>query len=116
MARAASSVPSPGSVAVDMGWLPFSSSFVAWVPRERTRPGKPIRRPRSRFRLHRSVDAGIIRGMHTAGVDLGGTKVQGVIVGHDGARVGEARGRTPVADGPAAVVAEIAKVVRGAAK
>ena len=54
--------------------------------------------------------------MHTAGVDLGGTKVQGVVVGHDGARVGEARGRTPVGDGPAAVVAEIARVVKGAAR
>ena len=54
--------------------------------------------------------------MHTAGVDLGGTKVQGVIVDGDGARVGEARGKTPVEGGPAAVVAEITSVVKAAAK
>ena len=54
--------------------------------------------------------------MHTAGVDLGGTKVQGVIVDGDGTRVGEARGKTPVEGGPAAVVAEIAGVVKAAAK
>ncbi|HEV3504501.1 MAG TPA: ROK family protein [Actinomycetes bacterium] len=54
--------------------------------------------------------------MHTAGVDLGGTKVQGVIVDTDGTRVGEARGKTPVEGGPAAVVAEIAGVVKAAAK
>jgi glucokinase len=54
--------------------------------------------------------------MHTAGVDLGGTKVQGVIVNQDGRRVGEARGRTPVSGGPPAVVAEISTVVRAAAK
>jgi glucokinase len=54
--------------------------------------------------------------MHTAGVDLGGTKVQGVIVGDDGARLGEARGKTPTEGGPAAVVAEITKVVKAAAK
>ncbi|HEV2871468.1 MAG TPA: ROK family protein, partial [Actinomycetota bacterium] len=54
--------------------------------------------------------------MHTAGVDLGGTKVQGVIVADDGTRRGEARGKTPVEGGPAAVVAEIAGVVKAAAK
>ena len=54
--------------------------------------------------------------MHTAGVDLGGTKVQGVIVGDDGTKLGEARGKTPVEGGPAAVVAEIAGVVKAAAK
>jgi glucokinase len=54
--------------------------------------------------------------MHTAGVDLGGTKVQGVIVDGDGVRVGEARGKTPVSGGPPAVVAEIATVVEAAAK
>jgi glucokinase len=66
--------------------------------------------------LHRSEDAGIIRVMHMAGVDLGGTKVQGVIVDGDGTRVGEARGKTPVEGGPAAVVAEITSVVKAAAK
>jgi glucokinase len=66
--------------------------------------------------LHLSEDAGIIRVMHTAGVDLGGTKVQGVVVDDAGRRVGEARGKTPVEGGPAAVVAEIAAVVKAAAK
>jgi glucokinase len=66
--------------------------------------------------LHRPEDPGIIRVMHTAGVDLGGTKVQGVIVGDDGTRLGEARGKTPVEGGPAAVVAEITAVVKAAAK
>ncbi|HZA81762.1 MAG TPA: ROK family protein, partial [Actinomycetes bacterium] len=54
--------------------------------------------------------------MHTAGVDLGGTKVQGVVVDGDGRRLGEARGRTPTEGGPAAVVAEITSVVKAAAK
>jgi glucokinase len=54
--------------------------------------------------------------MHTAGVDLGGTKVQGVVIDGDGKRLGEARGRTPVEGGPAAVVAEIASVVKASAK
>ena len=54
--------------------------------------------------------------MHAVGVDLGGTKVQGVVVDQDGGRVGEARGRTPADGGPAAVVAEIATVVKAAAK
>jgi glucokinase len=54
--------------------------------------------------------------MLAAGVDLGGTKVQGVVVDQDGGRVGEARGRTPTEGGPAAVVAEIATVVKAAAR
>jgi glucokinase len=54
--------------------------------------------------------------MHTAGVDLGGTKVQGVVVDGDGTRLGEARGKTPTSGGPAAVVAEITTVVKAAAK
>ena len=54
--------------------------------------------------------------MHAVGVDLGGTKGQGVVVDGDGGRVGEARGRTPADGGPAAVVAEIATVVKAAAK
>jgi glucokinase len=54
--------------------------------------------------------------MHSAGVDLGGTKVQGVVVDQDGRRVGEARGKTPTEGGPAAVVTEIADVVKAAAK
>src|SRR4029450_13364460 len=82
-----------------------------------------VRDPASQFvghgadsAVHRSEDAGIIRVMHTAGVDLGGTKVQGVVVDHNGKRVGEARGKTPVSGGPAAVVAEITTVVKAAAK
>jgi glucokinase len=66
--------------------------------------------------LHLSEDAGIIRVMIAAGVDLGGTKVQSVVVDGDGRRLGEARGRTPVEGGPRAVVAEIAGVVKAAAK
>jgi predicted NBD/HSP70 family sugar kinase len=54
--------------------------------------------------------------MHTAGVDLGGTKVQGVVVDGGGKRLGEARGRTPTEGGPVAVVAEIVTVVKAAAK
>jgi glucokinase len=54
--------------------------------------------------------------MYAVGVDLGGTKVQGVVVDQDGGRAGEARGRTPADGGPAAVVAEIAAVVKAAAK
>jgi glucokinase len=68
------------------------------------------------FVLHLSEDAGIIRVMIAAGVDLGGTKVQGVVVDGDGRRLGEARGRTPVEGGPKAVVAEVADVVKAAAK
>jgi glucokinase len=54
--------------------------------------------------------------MHTAGIDLGGTKVQGVVLDHNGKRVGEARGKTPTEGGPPAVVAEITDVVKAAAK
>ncbi|HEY7606954.1 MAG TPA: ROK family protein, partial [Actinomycetes bacterium] len=54
--------------------------------------------------------------MHRAGIDLGGTKVQGVIVDGDGSRLGEARGKTPVSGGPAAVMAEISAVVKAAAR
>jgi len=39
-----------------------------------------------------------------------------VIVGDDSSRLGEARGKTPVEGGPAAVVAEITSVVKAAAK
>jgi glucokinase len=66
--------------------------------------------------VHLSEDPGIIRVMHTAGIDLGGTKVQGVVLDHHGKRIGEARGKTPTEGGPAAVVAEITDVVKSAAK
>jgi glucokinase len=53
----------------------------------------------------------------TVGVDLGGTKVQGVAVDADDVNVlGQARTRTPTKGGPDAVVAAIAEVVRMAAK
>jgi glucokinase len=97
-----------------MGWLPFLVLLVVWPS---------LRDPASGFVghdadsvLHRSEDAGIIRIMHTAGIDLGGTKIQGVVVDRHGRRLGEARGKTPVQDGAAAVVAEIAAVVKAAAK
>jgi glucokinase len=51
-----------------------------------------------------------------AGVDLGGTKVQGVVVDDKGNLLGQARGRTPVKGGPEAVVDVIVDVVKTAAK
>jgi glucokinase len=55
--------------------------------------------------------------MRTAvGVDVGGTKIQGVVVDQHGKRLGEARGKTPTEGGPEAVVAEIGDVVRAASK
>ena len=51
-----------------------------------------------------------------AGVDLGGTKIQAVVVGDRGARVlGAARRDTPTRGGPEAVATEIAQAVRDAA-
>ena len=35
-----------------------------------------------------------------AGIDLGGTKIQGVVVDDGGEVVGQARGKTPVKGGP----------------
>jgi glucokinase len=52
----------------------------------------------------------------TVGVDLGGTKVQGVAIDADVDVLGQARTRTPTKGGPEAVVAAIADAVRGAAK
>ena len=51
-----------------------------------------------------------------AGIDLGGTKVQGVVVDGGGDVLGQARAKTPVKGGPAAVVDVITEVVRAAAK
>src|SRR5512133_1940939 len=94
--------------------LVFASCLLSWAR---------VRDLASRFvghgadpAVHRSEDPGIIRVMHTAGIDLGGTKVQGVVVDNGGKRLGEARGKTPVSGGPAAVVAEITGVVKAAAK
>jgi glucokinase len=50
------------------------------------------------------------------GIDLGGTKVQAVVVGDDFAVKGEARRPTPTAGGPGDVAAEVAAAVREAAK
>jgi glucokinase len=50
-----------------------------------------------------------------AGVDLGGTKVQGVIVDKAGNQLATAVASTPVRGGPASVVEQVAAVVRAAA-
>lgn len=50
-----------------------------------------------------------------AGIDLGGTKIQAVIVNGRHRPVGQARRETPRAGGPAAVVAEMAQAVEEAA-
>ncbi len=49
------------------------------------------------------------------GIDLGGTKIQAVVVGTDGAVLGEARRPTPTAGGPADVAQAMAKALREAA-
>jgi glucokinase len=51
-----------------------------------------------------------------AGVDLGATKIQAVVVGDDHAVLGEAKTETPTSGGPQAVVAKIEGTVREAAK
>jgi glucokinase len=50
-----------------------------------------------------------------AGADLGGTKIQVVVAGADGAVAGEAREETPVEGGPEAVTRAVAGAVREAA-
>jgi len=52
----------------------------------------------------------------TVGVDLGGTKVQGVVIDDDASVLGQARTRTPTKGGPDAVVEAIADVVKAAVK
>jgi glucokinase len=49
------------------------------------------------------------------GIDLGGTKIQAVVVGANHAILGEVRRATPTSGGPAAVVAELASALREAA-
>jgi glucokinase len=49
-----------------------------------------------------------------AGVDLGGTKIQAVVVGRGARVLGAARRETPVQGGPEAVATEIARAVRDA--
>jgi glucokinase len=51
-----------------------------------------------------------------AGVDLGGTKVQAVVVNDRFVVQGQARRATPTTGGPAAVIAEVAAAVRDAAE
>src|SRR6266545_3571493 len=51
---------------------------------------------------------------HAAGIDLGGTKVQGVIVDKAGTPLGSAVASTPGDGGPASVVDQVAAVVRAA--
>lgn len=50
------------------------------------------------------------------GIDLGGTKIQAVIVDAHGAATGSARRSTPTSGGPADVVAEMAATLREAAE
>jgi glucokinase len=50
------------------------------------------------------------------GVDLGGTKIQGAVVGPRGGVAGEARGETPTKGGPKAVSEAIATTMREAAE
>ncbi|HWB56787.1 MAG TPA: ROK family protein [Gaiellaceae bacterium] len=50
------------------------------------------------------------------GVDLGGTKIQAVVVDEGHAVVGQERSPTPTSGGPGAVVAAIAETLRGAAE
>jgi len=52
---------------------------------------------------------------HAAGIDLGGTKVQGVVVDEAGTLLGSAVASTPGDGGPASVVDQVAAVVRAAA-
>jgi glucokinase len=51
-----------------------------------------------------------------AGVDLGGTKVQVVVIGSDGEVLGEARHDTPTEGGPEAVTDAVARGIEEAAK
>jgi glucokinase len=53
---------------------------------------------------------------HRAGVDLGGTKIQAVVVGDHHHVVGKARRATPTTGGPAAICAAIAETVTEAAE
>jgi glucokinase len=50
------------------------------------------------------------------GIDLGGTKIQTVIVDHDRRVLGQARRQTPTEGGPEDVAREMARAVRDAAK
>ncbi len=52
--------------------------------------------------------------MVRAGVDLGGTKIQAVILGPDSTVIGEHRTATPRHDGPRGVLAGVVEAIRGA--
>lgn len=51
-----------------------------------------------------------------AGIDLGGTKIQAVVVDEEGRVLGAARQATPTADGPDSIVVALADSVREAAR
>jgi glucokinase len=53
--------------------------------------------------------------MH-GGIDLGGTKIQAVVIGGDGDVAGQSRHQTPVEGGPADVAAEMAAALKEAAE
>ena len=50
------------------------------------------------------------------GIDLGGTKIEAVVVDPEGAVVGQARGATPAEGGPPAVIKALASGLQEAAK
>src|SRR5215218_8938423 len=50
------------------------------------------------------------------GIDLGGTKIEAVVVDPEGAVVGQSRGPTPHEGGPPAVIKALASGLRDAAK
>jgi glucokinase len=52
---------------------------------------------------------------HSGGIDLGGTKIQAVVVGAEGEVVGQSRRPTPTHGGPKDVAAEMAAALRDAA-
>lgn len=56
------------------------------------------------------------RESHRAGIDLGGTKIQAVIVAEEGQVLGASRLATPTTEGPGSVVAALAESVREAAR
>jgi glucokinase len=55
-------------------------------------------------------------GQLRGGIDLGGTKIEAIVVDHDYEVVGQARQPTPTEGGPADVAAQMAAAARGAAQ
>jgi glucokinase len=56
------------------------------------------------------------QGQLRGGIDLGGTKIEAVVVDEDNQVIGQAREQTPTAGGPSAVAAQMAEAMRAAAK